>query len=47
MRSRASGTNDKAGSLLAVEHHPLELAPDDKETFAPPRAWRYPFMDEA
>jgi len=42
--SRASGTNDKAGSMwnLArwISHRTI------KENFAPPRAWRYDFMAE-
>jgi len=40
--SRASGTNDKAGSRINLErwisHRTI------KETFAPPKDWRYPFM---
>ncbi|HXM56625.1 MAG TPA: L-glutamate gamma-semialdehyde dehydrogenase, partial [Candidatus Dormibacteraeota bacterium] len=40
--SRASGTNDKAGSLwnLARWVSPRTV----KETLAPPRTWRYPYM---
>jgi 1-pyrroline-5-carboxylate dehydrogenase len=40
--SRASGTNDKAGSLwnLARWVSPRTI----KETLSPPRDWRYPFM---
>jgi 1-pyrroline-5-carboxylate dehydrogenase len=43
--SRASGTNDKAGSILNLVRwvSPRTI----KETFVPPREWRYPFMDEA
>ena len=43
--SRASGTNDKAGSILNLLRwvSPRTI----KETFAPPTEWRYPFMDEA
>jgi 1-pyrroline-5-carboxylate dehydrogenase len=41
--ARASGTNDKAGSMwnLARWVSPRTI----KETFAPPRDYRYPFMD--
>jgi len=40
--SRASGTNDKAGSILNLVRwvSPRTI----KETFAPPREWRYPFL---
>ncbi len=40
--SRASGTNDKAGSLLNLLRwvSPRTL----KETFVPPTSWRYPYM---
>jgi 1-pyrroline-5-carboxylate dehydrogenase len=40
--SRASGTNDKAGSVLNLLRwvSPRTI----KETFAPARDWRYPFM---
>jgi len=40
--SRASGTNDKAGSLLNLLRwvSPRTI----KETFVPPRDWRYPFL---
>lgn len=40
--SRASGTNDKAGSLLNLLRwvSPRTM----KETFVPPTDWRYPFM---
>ncbi len=43
--SRASGTNDKAGSLLNLLRwvSPRTI----KETFVPPTDWRYPFLDEA
>lgn len=40
--ARASGTNDKAGSVLNLLRwiSPRTL----KETFQPPQAWRYPFL---
>jgi len=39
---RASGTNDKAGSILNLLRW---ISPRTiKETFAPPRAFEYPFM---
>ncbi len=43
--SRASGTNDKAGSALNLVRwsSPRTI----KETFVPPTSYRYPFMDEA
>ena len=43
--SRASGTNDKAGSWLNLERWvtPRTI----KETFLPPTNFRYPFMSEA
>jgi len=43
--SRASGTNDKAGSPLNLLRwvSPRTI----KETFVPPTDWRYPFLDEA
>jgi len=43
--SRASGTNDKAGSIINVQRwvSPRTI----KETFVPPTDWRYTFMDEA
>ncbi len=43
--SRASGTNDKAGSLLNMIRwtSPRTI----KETLAPPSDYRYPFMDKA
>ncbi|HKX46386.1 MAG TPA: L-glutamate gamma-semialdehyde dehydrogenase, partial [Planctomycetota bacterium] len=40
--SRASGTNDKAGSLLNLQR--WISARTIKETFAPPVDWRYPFL---
>jgi 1-pyrroline-5-carboxylate dehydrogenase len=40
--ARASGTNDKAGSMWNLIRW---LSPRTlKENFAPPRSWRYPFM---
>jgi 1-pyrroline-5-carboxylate dehydrogenase len=41
---RASGTNDKAGSILNLLRwtSPRTI----KETFSPPRSWQYPFMTE-
>jgi 1-pyrroline-5-carboxylate dehydrogenase len=41
---RASGTNDKAGSILNLQRwiSPRVI----KETFAPPRSFEYPFMHE-
>jgi 1-pyrroline-5-carboxylate dehydrogenase len=42
--SRASGTNDKAGSILNLYRW---LSPRSiKETFTPPKDYRYPFMQE-
>ena len=42
--ARASGTNDKAGSILNLVRW---ISPRTiKETFAPPRAFDYPFMAE-
>ena len=42
--ARASGTNDKAGSILNLMRW---VSPRNvKETFAPPTEYRYPFMDE-
>jgi 1-pyrroline-5-carboxylate dehydrogenase len=42
---RASGTNDKAGSILNLLRW---ISPRSiKETFAPPHDYRYPFMDDA
>ena len=42
--ARASGTNDKAGSILNLLRwvSPRSI----KETFAPPTDWRYPSMQE-
>ena len=43
--ARASGTNDKAGSVLNLIRW---VSPRTvKETFNPPTEYRYPFMDEA
>ncbi len=42
--SRASGTNDKAGSWLNLERWVSPRA--IKETFLPPRDFRYPYMGE-
>jgi 1-pyrroline-5-carboxylate dehydrogenase len=42
--ARASGTNDKAGSKLNLVR--WVSARSIKETFAPPRDYRYPFMAE-
>jgi 1-pyrroline-5-carboxylate dehydrogenase len=42
--ARASGTNDKAGSILNLLRWVSPRAV--KETFAPPKDWRYPFMQE-
>ncbi|HEX6105494.1 MAG TPA: L-glutamate gamma-semialdehyde dehydrogenase [Gemmatimonadales bacterium] len=42
---RASGTNDKAGSVLNLLRWVSPRA--IKETFAPPRDYRYPFMQES
>ena len=41
---RASGTNDKAGSAMNVLR--WMTARTMKETFDPPKDWRYPFMAE-
>ena len=43
--SRASGTNDKAGSILNLVRwvSPRTI----KETLVPPADWRYPFLGEA
>ena len=40
--ARASGTNDKAGSILNLQRwvSPRTI----KETFVPPTDWRYPFL---
>ena len=43
--ARASGTNDKAGSKLNLTR--WISARTVKETFAPPRDYRYPFMGDA
>ncbi|HUR29702.1 MAG TPA: L-glutamate gamma-semialdehyde dehydrogenase [Planctomycetota bacterium] len=43
--SRKSGTNDKAGSILNLMRWVSPRA--IKETFVPPRDWRYPFLQEA
>jgi 1-pyrroline-5-carboxylate dehydrogenase len=43
--ARASGTNDKAGSVLNLLRWVSPRA--IKETFVPPRDYRYPFMSEA
>jgi 1-pyrroline-5-carboxylate dehydrogenase len=42
--SRASGTNDKAGSVLNMIRWTSPRTV--KETFRPPTDYRYPFMDE-
>ncbi|HYH82479.1 MAG TPA: L-glutamate gamma-semialdehyde dehydrogenase [Longimicrobium sp.] len=42
--ARASGTNDKAGSILNMARWISPRA--IKETFAPPRSFEYPFMSE-
>lgn len=40
--ARASGTNDKAGSILNLMRW---VSPRTvKETFVPPHDWRYPFL---
>ena len=41
---RASGTNDKAGSAMNILRWMTARAM--KETFDPPKDWRYPFMAE-
>src|SRR5687767_10252048 len=43
--ARASGTNDKAGSILNL--YRWLSARTIKETFSPPTDYRYPFMSEA
>jgi 1-pyrroline-5-carboxylate dehydrogenase len=43
--SRASGTNDKAGSILNLMRWVSPRA--IKETFVPPQDWRYPFLQES
>ncbi|MHC4377693.1 MAG: aldehyde dehydrogenase family protein, partial [Planctomycetota bacterium] len=40
--TRASGTNDKAGSRLNLERWVSQRT--IKETFDPPKDWRYPFL---
>ncbi len=42
--ARASGTNDKAGSKMNLMRWVSARA--IKETFSPPRDWRYPYMAE-
>jgi 1-pyrroline-5-carboxylate dehydrogenase len=42
--ARASGTNDKAGSKMNLLRWVSARA--IKETFSPPRDWRYPYMSE-
>jgi 1-pyrroline-5-carboxylate dehydrogenase len=42
--ARASGTNDKAGSKMNLMRWVSAQA--IKETFSPPRDWRYPYMSE-
>jgi 1-pyrroline-5-carboxylate dehydrogenase len=42
--ARASGTNDKAGSMLNLVRWVSQRA--IKETLVPPKDFRYPFMDE-
>ncbi|MEW5936212.1 MAG: L-glutamate gamma-semialdehyde dehydrogenase [Candidatus Thermoplasmatota archaeon] len=42
--ARASGTNDKAGSILNLLRWVSQRTL--KETFVPPKDWRYPFMGE-
>jgi len=41
---RASGTNDKAGSAMNILR--WMTARTIKETFDPPKDWRYPFMSD-
>jgi 1-pyrroline-5-carboxylate dehydrogenase len=42
--ARASGTNDKAGSVLNLMRW---VSPRSvKETFSPPHDYKYPFLDE-
>ena len=43
--ARASGTNDKAGSMLHLLRWVSQRA--NKENLLPPRCYRYPHMDEA
>ena len=42
--ARASGTNDKAGSMVNLLRWTSQRA--IKETFVPPTDWRYPFLGE-
>lgn len=42
--SRASGTNDKAGSMINLLKWTSPRA--TKELFVPPKDYRYPFMEE-
>jgi 1-pyrroline-5-carboxylate dehydrogenase len=42
--ARASGTNDKAGSMLNLVR--WASARSIKENLSPPHDWRYPFMAE-
>ncbi|MFG0320666.1 MAG: aldehyde dehydrogenase family protein, partial [Planctomycetota bacterium JB042] len=42
--ARASGTNDKAGSILNLIR--WTSVRTLKENFVPPKAWAYPHMDE-
>ena len=41
---RASGTNDKAGSMFNLLRWVSQRT--IKETFVPPKDYRYPFMDK-
>ncbi len=41
---RSSGTNDKAGSAMNIMR--WMTARSIKETYVPPKDWRYPFMNE-
>jgi 1-pyrroline-5-carboxylate dehydrogenase len=42
--ARASGTNDKAGSMWNLMRW---ISPRTiKETFVPPRDWRYPYLSD-
>ena len=43
--SRASGTNDKAGSIFNLIRWVSQRT--IKETFEPPTDYRYPFMEES
>jgi len=43
--SRASGTNDKAGSMLNLQRWVSQRA--IKENLLPPKHYAYPHMDEA